>query len=124
MKKMNSQSWKRQSETSKRISLAVILVLIVLMAVGCKGRHWDGGHGDDGYGRDGGHGCSSPFVELSEAVFQPHMNDCLKGSVDGFTIVNLNGHGDAALNFDMADGHSVDKDIMGNYSGAGMAEYL
>lgn len=69
MKKMNSHSWKRQSESIKRITLAVIFVLIVLMAVGCRGRHRGGGHGDDGYARHGGHGCSSQIFELLEDIF-------------------------------------------------------
>lgn len=70
-KKLNLHGWKGQSESIKRLTLAVILVLIVLMAVGCRGRHWCGGHGDDGYDRGGGHGCSSQFVESSEEIFYP-----------------------------------------------------
>jgi hypothetical protein len=52
--------WKRQSKSMKRIAFAIILALIVLLAVGCRGRHWGGGHSDDG---NGGHGCNSQFVE-------------------------------------------------------------
>ena len=69
MKKINSQGWKRQSESIKRIAFAIILALIVLLAVGCRGRHWGGGHDDDGYDRGGEHGCSSQFVESFVDIF-------------------------------------------------------
>lgn len=63
MRKINMHVWKRQRESMKRIIFTIILVLIVFLAVGCRGRHWCGGHDDGGYDRNGGHGCSSQFVE-------------------------------------------------------------
>jgi hypothetical protein len=63
MRKSNKHGWKIQRKSMERIAFAIILALIVLLAVGCRGRHWGGGHCDDGYGRNGGHGCSSQFVE-------------------------------------------------------------
>ncbi len=63
MRKINTHGWKRQRKSMKRIAFAIILALIVFLAVGCRGRHWGGGHDNDGYDRNGGHGCSSQFVE-------------------------------------------------------------
>jgi hypothetical protein len=63
MKKTNLHSWKKQRESIKRIFLAIILALIVILAVGCRSRHWGGGHDNDGYDRNSGRGCSSQFVE-------------------------------------------------------------
>jgi hypothetical protein len=60
MRKMNMNGCKRQRKSMKRIAFAIILALIVFLAVGCRSRHWGGGHSDDG---NGGHGCSSQFVE-------------------------------------------------------------